>query len=684
MGPVRAPPRSGSDGCPIALQHGHPPLPRPQAARPAGSSTVPRPGEGWGAGAGVDTVMMERCSAPSQQGDGPAVMDLSDIQPQQLRRSVTMELTGQWGDAACAPDPGWESPSTPDDPGFLAWPGAPLPMGWVGAGAGGGPSLREMEASSTGCTSVDFFSEAYLGPAGATTAVAGDRDRDCMDYMVGSASPVAGGRKAPAAACTSSAAKGDDLFDDWEVGERYTLIRILGHGSYGEVAEAYDNVAQRRVAIKRILSIFDNETDARRICREIYILRQMHHPNCISLLDVVAPRDFQSFEDLYLIFEYVDTDMYKLILSPQFLSDIHIQTLLYQMLVALKYIHSANVIHRDMKPANILLNEDCSLKICDFGLSRVITPVPKAADPPSLLPGTRPVLGMRQMSVDAREEEERLCHKGAPAPGQGQGQGPDQRQGSPLNRQLTKHVVTRWYRPPELILLQDYSTPVDVWSCGCILAELLSMQAESVDSHQKRKPLFPGKSCFPLSADMPNCFQDKLDQLNMIFDVIGTPSEADTAKLGDVRKYLRRFPPKPAQPLRTLYPGADAVALDLLARMLNFDPLQRIGVDEALAHPYLQAVRDPAREVVAPQPIRDHLEARMNKDELKRLAWTEVMFYEHKSRSLAAAHRPLRRPRWFLEGVPLDGYQDDEDQEMDVLKTPDGASASSADGRALF
>ncbi|CAN0340556.1 unnamed protein product, partial [Laminaria digitata] len=100
-----------------------------------------------------------------------------------------------------------------------------------------------------------------------------------------------------------------------------------------------------------------------------------------------------------------------------------------------------------------------------------------------------------------------------------------------LKRQLTKHVVTRWYRAPELILLQDYNNAVDVWSLGCILAELLSMQKESAPTSQERSALFPGKSCFPLSAEKPSSYSDRLDQLNVIFDVIGTPSREDIAGL---------------------------------------------------------------------------------------------------------------------------------------------------------
>jgi len=402
-------------------------------------------------------------------------------------------------------------------------------------------------------------------------------------------------------------------FHEWEVGKRYQVVRLLGHGSYGQVAEAYDRFMNRRVAIKRVLNIFSNETDARRIYREMYILRQMRHPDIITLLDLIPPKDLASFQDLYMVFEYVDTDLYKLILSPQYLSDVHIQTLLYHMVVALKYIHSADVIHRDMKPANILLNEDCSLKICDFGLARVVNPAHSGESFITLPPPL--AKSRRQMSFDARDEEERL----------------QRFVGKTLNRQLTKHVVTRWYRPPELILLQDYTKAVDVWSLGCIFAELLGMQADSVRDYRQRAPLFPGKSCYPLSADIPTCYSDKLDQLNVIFNVIGTPSPASIAAMGDAQRYLRNFPPKSPKRLEVMYPGTNPLALDLLSKMLQFDPEHRITVEETLEHPYLKGVRDPSREVVAPVPIRDCEEGRMDKAELKRRAYEEVQFYHRHS-----------------------------------------------------
>ena len=167
----------------------------------------------------------------------------------------------------------------------------------------------------------------------------------------------------------------NSAFRNWDLHPRYELKRILGSGSYGEVAEAVDrDRGGKRVAVKKINRIFEQETDAKRILREIYILRHMAHRNVIQLLNVLLPTraDKNTFNELYLVFEFVDTDLYKLIMSPQYLTAQHIRTFLYQLLHSLAYTHSLNVIHRDVKPANILLNEDCSLKLCDFGLARVL------------------------------------------------------------------------------------------------------------------------------------------------------------------------------------------------------------------------------------------------------------------------------------------------------------------------
>ncbi|KAG6610302.1 CMGC/MAPK protein kinase [Phytophthora cinnamomi] len=328
-------------------------------------------------------------------------------------------------------------------------------------------------------------------------------------------------------------------FANWEVGSRYTLVRLLGKGSYGQVAEAFDTERQKKVAIKKIINVFDQEIDCKRLYREIYILRRLSHPQVINLIDVIPPENYDTFTDLYLVFDFVDTDLHKLIMSPQYLTIRHIQVFLYQLLCGLKYIHSANVIHRDMKPANILLNEDCTLMICDFGLSRV-------------------------MESDMSMEE------------------------------LSKHL----------------------------------MQVESCPRYQERVPLFPGRSCFPLSADRPTTYSDKLDQLNVIFNVIGTPGEDDIGSLGEVKQYLRKLPKKEPRDLREMYPGAPADSLDLLKQMLSFNPECRISVDKALAHPFLESVRRAQSESVEANPFGMEFEnVPLNKEALKARIFEEIKLF---------------------------------------------------------
>jgi len=134
-------------------------------------------------------------------------------------------------------------------------------------------------------------------------------------------------------------------------------------------------------------------------------------------------------QDIYIVTDLMDTDLGKIIKSNETLTEEHHSWFTYQILRALHYLHSAGVVHRDLKPANVLVNKDCAVKLCDFGLAR----------------------GMGSPGSDG--------HK------------------------LTEYVVTRYYRAPEVILLSsDYGAPIDVWAAGCCLAELIA-----------RKPLFKGK-----------------------------------------------------------------------------------------------------------------------------------------------------------------------------------------------
>lgn len=130
----------------------------------------------------------------------------------------------------------------------------------------------------------------------------------------------------------------------------------------------------QKVAIKRIPGVFDIFENAKRIYREIRILRELDHPNVVKLTHLQLPSDPSTFSDLYVVFELLDTDMGKLIKdTDQELTVQHVRWFLYQLLLGMKYIHSAGVIHRDLKPANILLTEACDLKICDFGLARPVS-----------------------------------------------------------------------------------------------------------------------------------------------------------------------------------------------------------------------------------------------------------------------------------------------------------------------
>ena len=199
----------------------------------------------------------------------------------------------------------------------------------------------------------------------------------------------------------------------------------------------------QKVAIKKITP-FDHSMFCLRTLREMKLLRYFNHENVplpnplltkiISILDVQKPKAYDTFTEVYLIQELMETDMHRVI-RTQDLSDDHCQYFIYQTLRALKAMHSANVLHRDLKPSNLLLNANCDLKVCDFGLAR---------------------------SANSTEDNSGF---------------------------MTEYVATRWYRAPEIMLtFQEYTKAIDVWSVGCILAEMLS-----------GKPLFPGKDCtFPL------------------------------------------------------------------------------------------------------------------------------------------------------------------------------------------
>jgi len=148
----------------------------------------------------------------------------------------------------------------------------------------------------------------------------------------------------------------------------YKQLENIGIGAYGVVCAAIQRKANVRVAIKKIPNVFDVKDVAKRTFREIKILKHFMHDNIIHIREMLRPREtVEDFRDVYVVFDLMESDLHKIIYSKQDLTEEHVRYFLYQILRGLKYIHSAHVIHRDLKPSNLLVNEDCQLRIGDFG-----------------------------------------------------------------------------------------------------------------------------------------------------------------------------------------------------------------------------------------------------------------------------------------------------------------------------
>jgi len=509
---------------------------------------------------------------------------------------------------------------------------------------------------------------------------------------------------------------------------------------------------------------------SRRFVRELLILRRLRAVDgVVSLYGCSTPKPSSSRHrrDLYLWFEACLTDFRQLTKMDVFLTLADARRLLRELLLGLAHMHANDIIHRDIKPANLLLHADGTLKVCDFGLARVVPPAPKQqqqlqqprsdddlpetkrkpaarAEPllPDKLPDKSPAArGMlepelyeeapkddplellRRGALDDDDPEEQEAAPApetlrddddddasrtrgdkqpppaaeakqpkkedssstgslwsfpsfsfennpprppatpveaaddpkAAAPGrhrpserrepqqqqQQQHKGGEAKAGagkvapqvagsskkvafnldgdgvddgstaeeasasasagtqqlparSELRRMYTEHVVTRWYRAPELVLLQPYNGAVDVWAAACVFAEcFLGTCAEICGDRRDRRPLFPGRSCYPLSpmGTSRDGWHQKNDQLQAIFNVRGTPTPLEIDSLENdyrgMKAYLRRLAKVDKVPLERVFPAADPRALDLLEHMLAFSPEKRIAVLDALHHDYL-------------------------------------------------------------------------------------------------
>ena len=292
--------------------------------------------------------------------------------------------------------------------------------------------------------------------------------------------------------------------------DRYQKLEKIGTGTYGIVYKARDKVQNDFCALKKILVDVEPEGIPSTAIREICILRELQNPNIVDLRDVIATED-----KLYLVFEYVDQDLKKYLdtiprdqqVDPQI-----VKSFLYQILRAVAYLHSKRILHRDLKPQNILITNQGEVKLADFGLARTYQ--------------------------------------------------------IPL-RPYTHEVVTLWYRAPEILLgTLEYSSSLDIWSVGAIFLELVT-----------KSPFFVGDS--------------EIYQLYKIFRVLGTPNENSWPGVSKLKDYKKTFPNwNPSEYTAGLQ--LESSGVDLLRKMLVFNPACRITAKEALLHPYFVDVRLPA------------------------------------------------------------------------------------------
>ncbi|KAK2948539.1 putative Mitogen-activated protein kinase 15 [Blattamonas nauphoetae] len=344
---------------------------------------------------------------------------------------------------------------------------------------------------------------------------------------------------------------------DPHIQKKYNVLQIVGKGAYGIVYKIQDKQSGELMALKKVFDAFQNPTDAQRTYREIVFLRELgKHENIVHLLNVIKA---ENPKDIYLVFEFLDTDLHAVIRS-NILKTVHKQFIMYQILKALKYMHSAGLLHRDLKPSNLLLNSDCLVKVGDFGLARLMK------------------------------------------------QGPEKSGAS----SLTDYVATRWYRAPELLMgSHKYSVGVDMWSVGCIIGEMLA-----------GKPLFPGTSTqnqllrileftgYPSDEDIVSLHSQYakqiLEQVKPNLASFSSSEPSNPSAIHNLRELERKLPQYKEKNAQTYEYYSNA--LDLMKRLLSFNPDKRPTATESLEHPFLAKFHNEAEEPVCPHQIEMELD----------------------------------------------------------------------------
>lgn len=293
------------------------------------------------------------------------------------------------------------------------------------------------------------------------------------------------------------------------IDDRYEFLKSLGSHRMGICIQAKDKNNNQLVSISKLNNLFSDLYDTLTIIKTLKLLRFLTHDNILSYQSILFPSSL-NYSHIYAIQPYMQTSLFSIIRSNQSLTEEHLQYLMYQILLGLQYIHSGNIVHNDIKPANILINSDCSIRITGFEEAK----------------GINYEIGMED------------------------------------------YVRNRWYASPEVIANgKEINCQADIWGAGCILAEMIG-----------RKPLFMGCNAMEL--------------VRYFVNVLGTPSEEDMMFLRDerARSYIVSLPHVPKVNWNSMFPQAGNECLDLLDKMLSFNPRNRLKAEECLKHSFFRSL----------------------------------------------------------------------------------------------
>ncbi|KAH9872642.1 hypothetical protein J1614_005035 [Plenodomus biglobosus] len=325
-----------------------------------------------------------------------------------------------------------------------------------------------------------------------------------------------------------------------KIGE-YEMLQKLGEGTFGEVHKARHRITGSIFAMKKIL--MHNEKDGFPITalREIKLLKMLSHDNVLKLEEMAVERpkaEGRKRAILYMVTPYMDHDLSGLLDNPDVrFQEAQIKCYMLQLFKGLRYLHDNHILHRDMKAANLLINNRGRLQIADFGLAR---------------------------------------HYDEPVPQRGRGNGE-------AKREYTSLVVTRWYRPPELLLqLRKYTPAIDMWGAGCVFGEMF-----------KRKPILAGQS--------------DIHQAQIIFELVGSPNDESMPGWDQLpgAEPIRAFP-QSSGTIAARFRELSPVGLSLIKDLMRLDWRKRINAMDAIDHPYFKEQPLPMREEDIPHFADSH------------------------------------------------------------------------------